>query len=287
MNILQEYMSGEIYTRHAVDEKPDDRDFRMHIHEQCEVFLFISGDAEYMVEGSAYMLRPYDLVITRPAESHRIRIVNRVRYERYAVNFPPAVIEKMDPQRRLLRAFSDRPPGKNNFISSERTDRPLIERVFRNMCLCQGDDYERLLKFRVSLFMLLDMIDDLQKGITLSDHSAPTLPEQIIAYVNLHLTEKITVPLLAEHFFLSPSQFSRIFRQAAGVPPWEYITLKRLTAAKEMIRGGATVQQAAEDCGFREYSSFYRAYKKYFGCPPKKTGSSTAAELYFANRKTD
>lgn len=70
--------------------------------------------------------------------------------------------------------------------------------------------------------------------------------------------------MLAERFFISTAQFNRIFKKATGSSPWEYITLKRLTAAKEKIRSGTQVTKACIDCGFGEYSVFYRAYVKYF-----------------------
>ncbi|MDE7212552.1 MAG: AraC family transcriptional regulator, partial [Lachnospiraceae bacterium] len=54
-----------------------------------------------------------------------------------------------------------------------------------------------------------------------------------------------------------------------GAAPWEYITIKRLNAAREKMRAGATAQSAGESCGYGDYSAFYRAYVKYFGCAPK------------------
>ena len=46
-------------------------------------------------------------------------------------------------------------------------------------------------------------------------------------------------------------------------------SIKRLTAAREKIRSGEAAQYAAESCGFGDYSTFYRAYVKYFGRSPK------------------
>lgn len=45
--------------------------------------------------------------------------------------------------------------------------------------------------------------------------------------------------------------------------------IKRLTSARERIRRGESAGSAAENAGFDDYSSFYRAYVKRFGCPPK------------------
>ena len=116
--------------------------------------------------------------------------------------------------------------------------------------------------------MLLDMISRAHSKQDTMEYKPKNTAQRIVLYVNKHLFEDISIPTLAEHFYLSPSQFSRIFKQATGAAPWEYITKKRLTAAKEKIRCGSFAQDACESCGFRDYSSFYRAYTKHFGHAP-------------------
>ncbi len=145
-----------------------------------------------------------------------------------------------------------------------------IENVFRNMCCCSEDDYGKRLKIQTKLFALLDLINEAYIKKDFSEYNEPQrLSEQIVRYVNANLFKEISVPSLAEKFFLSTSQFSRIFKQATGAAPWEYITIKRLASAKEIIRRGASAQYAAESCGFGDYSAFYRSYVKYFGCSSK------------------
>ncbi len=76
--------------------------------------------------------------------------------------------------------------------------------------------------------------------------------------------------MLAQHFFLGVAQFNRIFKEATGTTPQHYINAKRLISAKEKIKGGMPVCEVAAPCGFSDYSSFYRAYKKYFPMHPPK-----------------
>ena len=98
--------------------------------------------------------------------------------------------------------------------------------------------------------------------------AAPTMSEKLVRYVNDMLCENITVRQLAEHFFLSTSQFSRLFRAATGASPRAYITAKRLILAKELLKRGMGAKKAAEECGFGDYSVFYKAYVKRFGEKP-------------------
>lgn len=267
--MLNECSLGDVYIRHAIDNEPDDREFTMHIHEHCEIYFFVSGDVEYLVEGSKYPLTENSLIIMRPAESHKPKIIGQGRYERYAINFPVSFAEVIDPKGRLTKAFTERELGQSNMFSSSELDMVLVKKLFSEMC-SGNDDYSRQLTLKTHLFMLLDMIDRAY-SVKGKEQDPRTAAEDIIMYVNAHLFEDISVPELAKHFYLSPSQFSRVFRQATGAAPWEYITKKRLTAAKEMLRSGASAQSVSESCGFKDYSVFYRAYIKFFGCTPKRT----------------
>lgn len=269
-DIVQEFNSKEISARYAVDEKPDDSYFSAHFHDQCEIFYFVSGNAEYLVEGARYPLESGSILIMCPSESHRTKILGDEKYERYAINFSVSAVEGMDPEHRLLRAFFDRPLGRGNLFLPTEFGEENVRKIFAEMCR-QCSRYETKLNLKTHLFWLLDRINRAWQKRGSAEYAPPqNILERIVLYVNYHLFEELSVPMLAEHFFLSPSQFSRVFKQATGAAPWEYITIKRLTAAKEKIRGGEAVQYAAESCGFSDYSSFYRAYVKYFGHSPKQ-----------------
>lgn len=269
MAVLREFRSGGLYTRYAIDNEPDDKNFAMHVHENCEIFYFVSGNAEYLVEGTRYPLESGSILIMRPSESHRTKILDNKKYERYAVNFSVPAIDDIDPEHRLLKAFFDRPIGRGNMFLPTEFGEENMQEIFAEMCR-KGNRYEMQVNVKTHLFWLLDRINRAWMRRDSAEYAPPqNISERIVLYVNYHLFDEISVPMLAEHFFLSPSQFSRVFRQATGAAPWEYITIKRLTAAREKIRNGERVQYAAESCGFGDYSAFYRAYVKYFGCSPK------------------
>lgn len=271
--MLQEYCFDDIYIRYAVDVSPDDKDFTMHIHDQCEIYFFISGNVEYLVEGSKYPLDENSLMIMRPTEVHKPKITGGGRYERYAINFPVSFADSIDPEGRLAKAFTDRTLGQGNMFSSSEIDMTLVRKLFFEMC-SNSDDYSRQLTIKTHLLILLDMISRSYSSKRELKYREQSSAERIVMYVNNHLFEDISVPHLAKQFYLSPSQFSRVFRQATGAAPWEYITKKRLTVAKEKIRSGSSAQSASESCGFKDYSSFYRAYTKHFGSSPKDDNST-------------
>ncbi len=266
--MLNEYSYGDIYIRHAIDIAPDGKDFTMHIHDRCEIYFFISGDVEYLVEGSKYPLVENSIMIMRPAEAHSPRITGKSTYERYAINFPLSFTDTLDPERRLTKAFTERTLGKDNMLCLSEEDMKLVKKLFSEMC-SNNDDYGKRLTINTHLITLLDILNRAWSDKKTSGHKQQSTFERMVLYVNEHLTDDISVVQLAEHFYLSTSQFNRVFKQATGAAPWEYVIKKRLTIAKELLRNGCSAQEAAENCGFKDYSVFYRAYTKHFGHAPK------------------
>ncbi|MBQ9209318.1 MAG: helix-turn-helix transcriptional regulator [Oscillospiraceae bacterium] len=262
MNILREFTADDMYVRYAVDEHPDGRDFDFHVHDRCEIFYFMGGCAEYLVEGSVYPLQNGSTLVMREGEAHCIRILRSERYERYAVNFPLSVLDGIDPEHRLASVYTERELGKDNSFLH-----PGFEDVFGQMCRDDLDPYTRRLKMSLGIIRILDEL----KGHTPADRPASSensLEARILRYVNENLFSPLTADSLAAHFYLSRSQFGRVFKNITGTSPWDYITAKRLIAAKAMIEKGAGAKKAADNCGFGDYSNFYRAYVKRFGKKP-------------------
>ena len=96
------------------------------------------------------------------------------------------------------------------------------------------------------------------------------LVSQLIDYINKNLYEPLSLSRLSDKFFLSQSQLNRLFKKATGTSVWEYITIKRLIAARNRIRVGEHSGKVCISCGFKDYSSFYRMYKNRFGVSPKQ-----------------
>ena len=81
----------------------------------------------------------------------------------------------------------------------------------------------------------------------------------IIAYLNARITENLTLDSICESFYISKSQLNRKFRRMIGSTVWEYVTAKRLIMAKELLQKGESPMKVYSQCGFNDYTSFYRA----------------------------
>lgn len=75
--------------------------------------------------------------------------------------------------------------------------------------------------------------------------------------------------MISEKFYISKSQLNRKFKRITGSTVWEYILTKRLIFAKELLQNGEHPTTVYLKSGFKDYCSFFRAYKIKFGVSPK------------------
>ena len=95
------------------------------------------------------------------------------------------------------------------------------------------------------------------------------LAEKIRSRLNDSLKNGITLRLLADELHFSPNYLIRIFREAYGQTPMEYLSLLRIEKAEQLIRySGMTLSAVADECGFGSYVNLYKAFRKRRGFSP-------------------
>ena len=86
-----------------------------------------------------------------------------------------------------------------------------------------------------------------------------------------HLAEEISLATLAKLVNLSLCHFARAFKQSFGAPPHRYHMVRRMVRAKSLLqRSALSVTQIGIQVGFRETSSFTRAYRRFTGVTPSE-----------------
>lgn len=89
-------------------------------------------------------------------------------------------------------------------------------------------------------------------------------------YMDSFFALPITVGQAAQQAGISEYHFSRLFRQAFGVSPYQYIMSTRLNHARALLLAGNAVTATALQCGFSDVFSFSRAFKKNLGYSPSE-----------------
>ena len=102
---------------------------------------------------------------------------------------------------------------------------------------------------------------------------------EVIDYIEEHITEQINCETLAQMIGLSSYEFRRIFSFVVGIPVGEYIRKRRLSlAAVEIIRSGTVdLSEIAEKYGYSSQSAFTTAFKGMHGVSPLSLKRSNIA----------
>lgn len=94
--------------------------------------------------------------------------------------------------------------------------------------------------------------------------------EGLVVYIENHLNEELSLDQLAKHFFISKYHIAHVFKENMGISIHQYILKKRLNACKESIQSGEKVSKAYSLYGFKDYSTFYKAFKAEYGMTPNE-----------------
>src|SRR5262249_50023734 len=92
----------------------------------------------------------------------------------------------------------------------------------------------------------------------------------VVEYIEEHLDASPSLDQLAAVARLSPYHFARQFKAATGLPPHQYVILRRVERAKHLLQGGDdfSLAEVAASAGFSDQSQFSRHFKRLVGATP-------------------
>ncbi len=253
-----------------VDNSPqNDEEFMLHNHtDRYEIFLFLTGNAEFHVEGNIYTSHPKDLYIMNPQEMHHNVFLSSDRYVRIVIHLYLDYFEKNHcPE--LKDVFWNRPLGTNAQIPAHIMSREMYGLIMKMNRYLQDGAYD------IANYVLLEflyLLNHVREPLTIPTPADARI-QDILLYINEHLTEELSLDILSGAFFISKYHLCKIFKSITGYTINRYINYKRLLLVRELHSNGQTLLQASVAAGFNSYAHFYKMYKKEFGESPR-TGTS-------------
>jgi AraC-like DNA-binding protein len=138
--------------------------------------------------------------------------------------------------------------------------RNLYQRVTSNATLT-GD--EGVTMWRIWLTELLLHVNMVEKNQT-----GPCVMREVAAYLEENAHEEVSLDVLSHGVGISKFHLLRRFRDEVGMTPHTYLAYVRITRAKKLLEKGVAAAEVARQTGFRDYSTFFRTFRKLEGSFP-------------------
>ena len=92
----------------------------------------------------------------------------------------------------------------------------------------------------------------------------------VVEYIEEHLDAGPTLEQMAAVARISPYHFARQFKAATGLPPYQYVIMRRVERAKQLLQAGTdlSLAEVAARAGFSDQSQFSHHFKRLVGVTP-------------------
>lgn len=246
------------------------KEYKLHAHKGFEIFVFLRGKAQFLIEGNTYNLRPYDMLIIRNDELHQVMHGGSNVYDRIVLHISEKFFEKYHCAQ-YKKAFLDRKLGKGNLINAQTVKSSGIDTLLTRIehYIAETKKGEDIV-VGCAIVAFLHTINHIN---TLDGEIEPRNDniKEIIQYINENISSPLSLDEIAERFYISKYHLCRIFKESTGFTVGNYIINKRILLTQELYRSGKKLSYACYEAGFGSYSNFYKAYVKVMGVSPQKS----------------
>ena len=221
------------------------------------------------MEGEHYDLNPGDFVLVGRGSIHRPVVADGDYYERMILYISPACLEALavddcDPsecfrlaQQSFQYVYRDGPDSR-------------VRQLFQSLhqTIVRGGYGASLLTQAQFTELLVEVNRLCRAGHGVGAAGGDSKVVSLLQYLNLHLSEPLSIDDLSARFYISKYHMMRRFRQETGYSIHGYLSEKRLLLAQQLLSRGAAPSEVFTQVGYQDYSTFSRAYKKQFGRGP-------------------
>lgn len=240
-----------------------------HLHNCYEFVYIMNGNLVYTVEECEYFISAGDIVFTKPNELHSFHFPEKCEFGRQFFHIYPEYIKDFP---EITQYISQYHRGRKNYIPSHLVEKYELNKIFFTMEKYSYDKPETRAAAYSCALLLMSKLNELLRIEDL-ENIHPVANEtiyKILQYISSSLTQKITLDDISKATYLSPTYISTIFKKEMGMPLSSYINMRRIVLAKNRILLGEKITSLYLECGFDDYSTFYRAFSKYAGISPEK-----------------
>lgn len=250
----------------------------IHSHNYFQIYYVISGRITHHLEKSTAVLTSGDIFILPPNQPHYIETVDG-EVDFYSLSFMPDYFQNVKEANKLILDFllylqTEQTEKIEPKVSLSYEDTMLTNALLKRIMAEFSDNKtgkNEIIKETVSVLLSLFARVYFEENVpALTAKGNRQLVMHSIEYIKTHFDEEITLSEIVRQSAMSKTNFCTIFNSITGMPFKEYLNRYRIERAAELIASGEKVSVAGNYCGFSDFSTFYRNFKKYMKMSPSE-----------------
>ena len=232
------------------------------IHTYHEILFCMDTNAVLFTEKQQEKIQGDALLLIPKGTYHYFLNQNQNVFSRLKIYFPAYVLDST-PCGRVL------------------SDMRIIERIdgntlflLKTLCriLEEGKKDKQGFYAYSTFLMLLSQLDQILGKEHKQEAVVANELDNLLKYISDHPSADLSVAALARKMHTSASTVTHLFKKTMGISVHRYVKQRRLIHGQNLILAGNKPSKIYADCGYRDYSSFYKAYLLFFGYPPSSEG---------------
>ncbi len=227
------------------------------IHDYHELLYYLDGNASLRTETYSIKLKARSLIFIPKGKYHFFSPENPEKFTRLKISFSDGVITDNLPASLFQQVKIIEEP--------DQTVRALFNSVISK--LQTASSQKNPLYFYGAFLTSIAGLSVGEETQSENCYSQPIL--DCIEFIEDNLSGDLSIEELSKVVSFSPSALSHSFKMQTGVSLHSYVAQKRLIYAKSLLDLGEKPTEIYLKLGYKDYSSFYKAYKKMFGKCPK------------------
>ena len=253
---------NERYTfKHAIiyNPKGNSEQELEHFHTSYEFLYFIHGSANLVIQHHTFKVKPSNLLIIKPGEFHYMVVNPRIAYERIVMRFYK--LDLPDFYRSALKSLGTVYNLQDSLLPATLAQ---IDHLYD---ASSPDNSMFILKNLLNIIIALLCSKGPQKI------PAAQMDEDvrsIVSFIDAHLTSINCVEDISQNLHMSSSSIQQKIRCQLHTSVMAYVRTQKCMLAQNLLQQGVPPTSVYTQCGFTDYSTFYRTYKKVFRISPSE-----------------
>ena len=246
-----------------------------HSHSYYEFYFFLGGEVSITIKNQQTLLQKGDMILLPPGLKHYITIHNpEIAYQRFIFWITPEFAKELQQLSEDYVYLLQHAKENRQYIYhfDTITFNTIQSKLFLLLDEIHFEHFGKLTKISLAVKdLILHLNRVVYEMLTPRIHvEQQGLFEKLMDYINQHLEEDLSLEHLSKLFFVNKYHIAHLFKEKYGIPVHQYIIKKRLALCKDALLNNEEITETCLLCGFSDYSSFYRAFKKEYGLSPKQ-----------------